>query len=119
MGEGCERLPDARPGFVMPAGPGIGIGSEAEMEGFDPAGTHLVRLAQASLDLVEARCRALLRQGPAEMDLRKSMPEGERILFGKAQRFARGAFDPVRTTQPHVRDVDPVTQDEAGRVGVV
>ena len=60
MSECCERLADARPGFVMPAGAGIGVGGEAEMERLEPAGAQLVRLAQASLDLVEARRRALL-----------------------------------------------------------
>ena len=110
MGKRIERLADARPGFIMPAGAGIGVGGEAEMEGFEPAGAHLLRLAQAGLDLVEARCRALLRQGPAEMDQRKSMAEGHRVIFGKTQRLARAAFDPIRPTQPDVRDVGPVTQ---------
>ena len=80
----------------MPAGAGIGVGGEAEMAGLEPAGTQLVRLAQARLDLVEARRRALLRQGPAEMDQRKSVPEGHRVVFGKAQRLPRGTFDLVR-----------------------
>ena len=72
------------------------IGREAEMEGLEPADTELVRLAQTSLDLVEARRRALLRQRPAEMDQRKSVPESHRVVFGQTQRLPSGTFDVVR-----------------------
>ena len=89
MSEAFERLADARPGFVMPAGAGIGVGGEAEMPGFEPAGRQRVHLAQARLDLVEARRRALLRQGPAEMDQRKACQRA--IELSSARRSASRA----------------------------
>ena len=67
MRKGSKRLGDARSGFVVPAGAGVSVGREAQMKGFEPAGSYLLRLAQTGLDLVEARRLALLRQSPAEM----------------------------------------------------
>jgi hypothetical protein len=46
------------------------------------------------------------------------MPEGERHLIGKAHTLSRSRFDLFRSTQPNVCDRNPVTQCEAGRVGV-
>jgi hypothetical protein len=50
----------------MHAGTSIGRSGEALMKGFETAGAYLLRCAQADLDLVEACCLALLREGPAE-----------------------------------------------------
>ena len=92
----------------MTAGARVGFGCDTEMEGPEPTGTYLMRLAQSSLDLVEARCRALLRERPTEMDLSPGVPECERHLLGKTERFTRGRLDMLGPTQPNVHECCPI-----------
>jgi hypothetical protein len=82
--QGRECLGDAILCVGMSTGERVRVRGDAVMERLESAGADLARLAQARLDLVETRRRALLRQGPAQMDRAPGVPQRQDHLVGEA-----------------------------------
>jgi hypothetical protein len=86
---GRESRSDHRLGRVMLPGARARIGSKPQMESLVPAGSDPPRFIEPCFDLCERVLVPAFGQGPTEMDPAKSLPQQERLVFRKPQRFGR------------------------------
>src|SRR5262249_48225289 len=100
-------------------GPGIGIGSDAEMERLQPSRPDSTRLAEAGLDFLKVTCRGQLGEGPAKMYAAPGMPKSERHFVGQAQRLACRCLYLLWAAQPDIDEGCPIAQDQTRRVRVI
>src|SRR5262245_55344394 len=110
-----KGLADTGLRFAMPPGPGIGIGRNAEMEGFEPSRSDLARFVQTGLNFFDLICRVSLCEGPAEVYATPRVPLSHRHFVGQTKRLAGGRLYLLRPSQPDIYDGCAVAQAQAGR----